>query len=250
MRLRSTLLAGLFLSAAFPALASLCGDYFAKATEERNILAFQRTVLYEICFMAPFLCVGLFWLFRNKDGAIRNTMTSMAPWAFFCCLFLFAAWYYARTRQPKKFMLHTSVASLLCLLPLAGAFQLLSENTSLREVGHFLRDDLASRDVVVQYAMNRPSLFFYTAHDSLPTLTAPFPALPGQKIMDPALLLRMWNGADRVFMLIERRQQISVPLSQEVYNLKEAQELVVLSNRRDREKVDFVPAVGIPQEGP
>ncbi len=240
---------GLLVAAAFPALAALCGDYFAKATEEGNILAFQRAMLYEIGFMVPFLCFGLFRIFRNENGVIRSTITSMAPWAFFCCLFLFAGWYYARTRQPKKLMLHTSVASLLCLLPLAGAFQLLSENASLREAGRFLRENLADRDIVVQYAMNRPSLFFYTARDSRPTLTAPLPALAGQKIMDPALLLRTWNGSDRVFMLIEHYQRISVPLSQEIYNLKEAQGLVVLSNRRDREKVDFVPAVGIRQEG-
>jgi hypothetical protein len=152
---------------------------------------------------------------------------------FFCLLFLFAGWYYAKTRQPRKLMLHLSVISLLSLLPLAGAFDLLAEVSSARDVGLYLRNDSGRDDVLIQYAMNRPSLYFYTAKDSVLVRALHIPGVMKQRTSSDSFLNRAWDDTSRVFMVVGRRQEFLTPLPQNVYNVYDSRELTVLSNRRD-----------------
>jgi 4-amino-4-deoxy-L-arabinose transferase-like glycosyltransferase len=216
-----------------PALASLCASSLASAAEKNDVVFFQRAMVMEILSFLPFLFfeIPLFYYWSAKY--LRATLMSVIPWMFFCLLFLFAGWYYAKTRQPRKLMLHLSVVSLLSLLPLAGAFDLLAEVTSAREAGLFLRNDLGRDDVLVQYAMNCPSLYFYTAKDSLLVRSPLIPRVMGQKTLNDSSLHQIWNTTNRVFMAVERRQEFLTPLPQEVYNVDATRRIIILSNRRD-----------------
>ncbi|MDR1874550.1 MAG: glycosyltransferase family 39 protein [Synergistaceae bacterium] len=229
---------GLLVVTVFPALSVLCGAHFSEALEARRILVFQRAVLFEIFFFLPFLLLGILWLSHNGSEALSGTLSSVVVWVFFCLLFLFTGWHYARTRQPKKMMLHLCLASLLSLLPLAGFLDLLAQESSVRDAGLFLRVSMARDDVMVQYAMNRPALFFYTARPSLLFYARPIPGAVGQEIPEDESLSRTWNDSRRVFMLIEKRQQNLTSLPTEVFSLLEtsssANRVVVLSNRRER----------------
>lgn len=236
---------GLILVAAVPSLASLCAVWASKAIDENNIKFFQRAILFEILFFIPFLFAGLPWIYSRNSGVLGKTLLSVIPWAGFCFLFLFAGWYYAKTRQPRKLMLHLSVVSLLCLLPLAGAFDLLADETSLRSVGLYLRENLERDDVPIQYALNRPSLFFYTARESLLFNAPVIPGVMARSVLNEPLLQQKWKEPRRIFMVLGRRQEITAPLPQEVYNLYEAQNLVVLSNQRDQQKIVGAPEKSI-----
>jgi hypothetical protein len=55
----------------------------------------------------------------------------------------------------------------------------------------------------------------------------------GQKALSDSFLYRAWEKTNRVFMIVERRQNIANPLPQEVYNIHDTHEMTVLSNRRD-----------------
>ena len=230
---------GLFSGDAFllavplPALASLCAARLANAVEKNDAVFFQRAMAVEILLFLPFLFVEIPWIFYRSAKYLRATLMSVIPWMFFCLLFLFAGWYYAKTRQPRKLMLHLSVVSLLSLLPLAGAFDLLAGAVSARDVGLHLRNYLGRDDVLVQYAMNRPSLYFYTAKESLLIRSPLIPRVMGQKTLSDSFLGQIWNSEGRIFMTVERQQKFLTPLPQEVHNVDETREIVVLSNRRD-----------------
>ncbi|MDR2180295.1 MAG: glycosyltransferase family 39 protein [Synergistaceae bacterium] len=223
----------LLLVVPLPALASLCAASLAAAVEKNDAVLFQRAVVMEILLFVPFLFLEIPWVYYRNIKYLRNTLMSVVPWMFFCLLFLFAGWYYAKTRQPRKLMLHLSVVSLLSLLPLAGAFDLLAEAASLRDVGLHLRNSLGRDDLLIQYGMNRPSLFFYTAKDSVLIRSSLVPGVAGQKSLDDSFLHELWNGAGRVFMTVDRRLQFSTPLPEDVYSVNETRETIVLSNRRE-----------------
>jgi 4-amino-4-deoxy-L-arabinose transferase-like glycosyltransferase len=229
---------GLFSGDAFllvvplPALASLCATRLANAVEKNDVVFFQRGMVVEILCFLPFLFFEIPWFFYSSAKYLRVMLMSVIPWMFFCLLFLFAGWYYAKTRQPRKLMLHLSVVSLLSLLPLAGAFDLLAEAVSARDVGLYLRSDLGRDDILVQYAMNRPSLYFYTAKESLLVRSPLIPRVMGQKTLNSSSLNQIWNGTNRIFMTVERHQEFLTPLPQDVYNVDETREIIVLSNRR------------------
>ncbi|MDR1621503.1 MAG: glycosyltransferase family 39 protein [Synergistaceae bacterium] len=221
------------LAAPLPALASLCASSLADAVEKNDTRFFQRAMAVEILLFVPFLFLEMPWLYYRHSSYLRNTLMSVIPWMGFCFLFLFAGWYYAKTHQPRKLMLHLSLTALLSLLPLAGVFDLLAETASVRDVGLYLRNTLGQGDVLVQYVMNRPSLYFYTARESLLIRSPLIPGVMEQKALNDSFLNRTWEKTDRVFMIVERHQEIANPLPQEVYNIHDTREMTVLSNRRD-----------------
>ena len=226
---------GLALVAVLPASGTLAALYLANAAENGQVKPLQRLVLFEILFFIPLLMGGLLRIVISD--VLRSTLLSLLPWTFFCGLFLFAGWFYAKTKQPRKQMIHMCLTSLLAMLPLAGVFDLWAEATSLRNVGRYLREGREEGDALVQYAMNRPSIFFYTAKESLLIDTDALPQIAGQRGLDPQVLQTVWNWPRRVFMIVDRKQQFPPSMPQEVYNLYDDGGCVVLSNKRDYEKI-------------
>ena len=232
----------MLLVAPLPAIAVLCADHLAQAVEKENTHFFQKAVALEIMLFMSFIFVGLPWFFTTCDKALRHTLMSVIPWAVFCFLFLLAGWQYARTRQPRKLMLHMSMFSLFSLLPLAGVFDLLSESLSVRDAGIYLRNEIKQDDLLIQYALNSPSLSFYVGKPGQASLlihTSVNQKIVAQDedVVDEPYLNKMWVGGKRVFMVIDRHQNILTPLPRIVYNLYEARDMIVLSNRREKEEI-------------
>jgi 4-amino-4-deoxy-L-arabinose transferase-like glycosyltransferase len=233
------LLFGFFSSDAFllvapiPALTILCSIHLADAVNKNNTNLFRRTIVMEILLCVLLLFVVVPGIYINSLKKIWGTLLSVVPWMFFCLLFLLAGWHYAKTRQPRKFMLHLCAVSLLSLMPLAGVFNLLAEELSIRDAGLYLRNELSQDDILAQYFMNHPSLYFYTAKESLLIHAPTVPRVAGQQVLSEQALNQIWGNTRRVFLLIGREQEFLVPLPPEVHNLYETHDLVVLSNRRD-----------------
>jgi hypothetical protein len=236
---------GLLVFAAFPATAALCGVHFSEALENRRLLPFQRAVLFELLYLSAFLLAGLIRAVHSGTAGLKGTAPSVVPWFCFCLAFLFFGWYDTLRRRPFKALLHLCTISLLSLLPLAGAFDLLAQEVSVRDAGRFLKSNLEREDVVLQYAINRPSLFFYTARDSLLLNTLPIDGIEDQKILQISDLNRIWGDSGRVFMLIKKSRQDLTSLPKNVYNLFEsrsvADKLVILSNYREKPGSSALP---------
>jgi 4-amino-4-deoxy-L-arabinose transferase-like glycosyltransferase len=216
-----------------PALASLCAIHLSNAIEKNDVHFFQRMVVLEILLFLPFLFLEIPSILLFGGGEVRSMFMSVIPWMLFSLLFLFAGWYYAKTKQPRKLMLHFCLVSLISLMPLAGAFDLLARSSSVRDAGLYLRSGLRQSDILVQYVMNHPSLYFYTAKESLLLHSPSTPGVLGRRILDDSRLAQLWEGKNRVFLIIRRYQDILTPLPEDVYNLYETHDLTILSNRRD-----------------
>ena len=118
-------------------------------------------------------------------------------------------------------------------MPLTGIFDLLAEDGAIRDVGLALRGSVQRGDVIVQYAVNRPSMYFYTLRNYA-MVNAPFvPGLTRQRgasLSDTALHL-LWEDHGRAFLVIPQNQQPSAPLPGNINRLMEDDGMVVLSNR-------------------
>ncbi|MFC2594443.1 MAG: hypothetical protein ACFNW0_05160, partial [Fretibacterium sp.] len=210
-------------------LAALTGDCIDEWLDKDRVRVLQGAVALNLICLLLALTVGLL-LLLGAFPVLSSTLLSLVPWAVFLTLFGAASWYYARTRQPSKMMRNLSAAAMLALLPLAGVFDLLAENTSMREAGLALRG--AGRYVLAQYAMNRPSLFFYTLEDSVSINGPLLPGFAEQKVENDTALHLLWEGKERVLLLIGSEQPLIAPLPQEVNVLYDAGRLMVLSNRK------------------
>ena len=210
-------------------LAALTGDCLDEWLDKDRVRVLQGAVALNLIYLLLALTVGLL-LLLGAFPVLSSALLSIVPWAVFLVLFGAASWYYARTRQSAKMMRNLSAAAMLALLPLAGVFDLLAESTSMREVGLALRG--AGRYVLAQYAMNRPSLFFYTLKDSVSVNGPLMPGFAEQKVENDTALHLLWEGKERVFLLIGSEQPLIAPLPQEVNVLYDAGRLMVLSNRK------------------
>ena len=210
-------------------LAALTGDCLDEWLDKDRVRVLQGAVALNLIYLLLALTVGLL-LLLGAFPVLSSALLSIVPWAVFLVLFGAASWYYARTRQSAKMMRNLSAAAMLALLPLAGVFDLLAESTSMREVGLALRG--AGRYVLAQYAMNRPSLFFYTLKDSVSVNGPLMPGFAEQKVENDTALHLLWEGKERVLLLVGSEQQLLAPLPQEVNVLYDAGKVMVLSNRK------------------
>lgn len=222
----------LSMAAAVPPLAALVGDSLDEWIEEGRVGEVQRAVALNIVIIVPLAALGLPLALRAIPG-LDSAMLSLVPWLSFVALCVAAGWYYARTRQLLKFARNVSAAALLCLMPLTGVFDLLAEDGAIRDVGLALRGSVQRGDVIVQYAVNRPSMYFYTLRNYAMVNAPLVPGLTRQRgasLSDTALHL-LWEDYGRAFLMIPRNQQLSAPLPGEVNALMEDDGMVVLSNR-------------------
>jgi len=225
----------LLLAAPVPALAVLCANHLANAVEKNDPLVFKKFIALEIVLIVLFLFVALPLFFATGGSTLQYTLISVIPWGFFCLLFLLAGRKYARTHQPRKLILFASLLSLLSLLPLAGVFDLLAENLSARGAGLYLRSEMAPGNVLFQYSLHRPSLFFYVGRYGQPFALINAPVnqrIVGQNTVSAGELNNIWLDNDRVFILVRRNQ--SPPLPSVVNFLHESDGFIVLSNWMDR----------------
>lgn len=222
----------LALVACLPPLAALAGDRLDEWVEANEIRRVQSSVALNILYVSLFLVLGLPVLLFGLPPFLADAWSSILMWAFFVALVALAGWYYARTRQLAKLMRNVSAVALMGLLPLAGAFDLVAERSSLRDEGTLLRGEMHRGDTLVQYAMNRPSLFFYTLRSS-ELINAPrVPGLLEQPKGNDTALHRLWGSRGRAFLLIESEQTLHAPLPQDVNVIHDGGRVLLLSNRK------------------
>ena len=163
---------------------------------------------------------------------VRASLMSLIPWELLAGLFLFAAWYYTRTRQITKWVRNVPAAALLCLLPLAGVLNLTAEAYSVRDIGKRLGTIIEGNETVIQYGVNHPSIYFYTFRNSRIIDADLTPGLQEREsAADFGLIGRLWDGRDRVFLIIPANLQSDNPLPQNVMHILEAEGMLLLSNQ-------------------
>ena len=220
----------LALAACVAPWAALTGDCLDEWLESGSAREVQGAVALNLLCLFLALVVGTPLILRAFP-ALSSALLSILPWFFFVTLFGFASWHYAKTRQTAKLARNLSVIALLGLLPLAGVFDLLAESLSLQDAAFALKASLRREDVLAQYAMNRPSLFFYTLKPPVLVNSAPISGVAEQKVMNDTALHLLWEDKNRVILLIGADQQLLAPLPQEVNVLYDSGRILALSNR-------------------
>lgn len=220
----------LALAACIAPWAALTGDCLDEWLEKGSAREAQDAVALNLLCLFLALVVGMPLVLRAFP-VLSFALLSILPWAFFVILFGVASWYYAKTRQTVKLARNLSIVALLGLLPLAGVFDLLAESLSLQDAGFVLRAALRKEDVLAQYAMNCPSLFFYTLKTPVLVNSPPVPGVVEQKVLNNTALHLLWEDKNRVILLIGADQKILAPLPQEVNVLYDEGGILALSNR-------------------
>ena len=222
---------GLLLTTCVPAMSALTGLFIDRVTAKDEIKKIQTATTINILLFAVFLAVA-FPIILVFYPDFSYTLMSTLPWVFFSALFIFAIWQYAKKLQPLKLWRHAGLTAMLSLLPLAGAFDLYAEGTSVQSSGLFLRNNIKEESTLIQYAINSPSLYFYTGHNYLLVNGKILPELLGQKQFNDTDLHNHWKGKHRVFLLIDRAEQLQAPLPDEINNLWGTGRLFILSNKK------------------
>ena len=236
----------LALGACVPALATLIGGAFdrwleadAPGDNPTEVSPLQIAVALNIVILVPLILAGI-PLIVKAFPLLHGALLSLVPWGLFIMIFLFATWHYARrsrdfavwSQQMAKLARNGSVIVLLCLMPLAGVFDLAAERGGLRDIGLTLRDAVKREDTVMQYAVHRPSLYFYSLHNYILVNSPQLPGVASRGLIrSDTALHNTWSQKERAFLLIAQNQQPLSPLPQDVYSIKEANGMVLLSNR-------------------
>ena len=229
----SSLLTGDFLAlgACVPAVAALLGRKIDSWLRQRSFHSVRYAVMFNTLIIFPVLFLFLPFTLHNFP-VLASSMMSLIPWGLTEGLFLFASWYYTKTRQPVKWARNVSASALICLMPLAGVFNLSAGLYSSHDAGMKLREIIRGNDVVIQYGINHPSMYFYTLRNSR-IISADFTAgIAERKFSAPESAIKtLWETKYRVFLLMPSDMKPDTPLPQNVYHITEGEGLLLLSNQ-------------------
>ena len=221
----------LAFTSCLPALAALTARKLDVWLSKKKIRSVRLSVMLNVFILVPVLYAGLPFT-AKVFPVISALMMSLIPWWLLTGLAIFAGWYYTRTRQITKWVRNVPAAALLCLMPLAGVFNLTAEVCSVRDVGRKLGSIVAGNETVIQLGVNHPSVYFYTFRNPR-IIDAPL--TPGLQEKDSAaefeLIGRLWTGKERVFLIMPDDFQAGEPLPQNVSHILEAQGTLLLSNQ-------------------
>lgn len=222
----------LAVSASAPALSVIIAtrlDFWLQG----KMLPVRYAVLLNILILVPAFFVIL-PLTAKFFPVISGSLMSLIPYEITLAIFLFACWYYTKTRQSGKWAHNVPAAALLCLMPLAGIFNLTSNLYSVREIGLKLRDSIQdTSDVVIQYEVNHPSLYFYTFRNSV-LINAPLtPGVEEKKFIANADFIgSQWGRRNRIFLITPSAKVSDAKLpSKNIFPLLESKGLILITNK-------------------
>ena len=219
------------LSASLPALSAILGRRLDTWLNQKKLSSITISVVMNILILVPMLYIVLPFSLRSSR-MLRASLMSLIPWAVMTGLFIFATWHYTRTKQIVKWVRNVPAAALLCLMPLAGVFDLTSEIYSIRDVGLKLREIIQGNDKVIQYGVNYPSVYFYTLRNSELIET---PLTPGvddwQFTTNDERLHALWDRKERIFLIIPADKTPSKPLPKHIFHIIQAEGMLLLSNQ-------------------
>lgn len=234
----SAILSGdmLALSCCAVPLSSILGRKLDEWLDQRHLHAVRISVMINVLLLVPVVFMILPFL-MNKFPVIRISMMSFIPWGITTGLFLFASWYYTKTRQIEKWVRNVPGAALLCLMPLAGVFSLTAGEYSVRNIGLTLRDSVQGNDMVMQHSVNYPSVYFYTLRNSGLIDAELMPGIAEKRfIKDEEELSRLWNGQERVFMIIPAEKSANNTLPKNIFSILESNGIMLISNQKNENK--------------
>ena len=232
----SSLLTGDFLSlgACVPAVAALLGRKIDSWLRQKSFHSMRYAVMFNTLIIFPVLFLFLPFTLHNFP-MLEASMMSLIPWGLAEGLFLFASWYYTKTRQPVKWARNVSASAIICLMPLAGVFNLSAGLCSSHDAGIRIRELVKRNDIVLQYGINHPSMYFYTLRNSRIISADLTPGVAEYKFSAPKSAINtLWGSKFRVFLLMPSDFRPDPPLPQNVYHIIEGEGLLLLSNQSDQ----------------
>ena len=223
----------LMMTACIPAAGTLIGDSLDEWLETKRFAKLQNSAALNslILILIIFIALPCAWKFTP---ILKGSEMSLIPWAVFIFIFIIISRYFARRRKIIKITRCIMLAALACLMPLAGIFDLAASNFSLRESGLILRDNLKQNNLMIQYDMHRPSLYFYSLGDYV--LSQNSPEIDGVaakrfRAGDNNISLA-WQDAARYFLVVDKSNNFIPPLPNNTFSVLENQreKIIVLSN--------------------
>ena len=225
----------LMLSCTAAPLSSILGRKLDVWLDRKSLYPVIISVMLNILLLVPVVFMILPFM-MNAFPVIKISMLSLIPWGITTGLFLFASWYYTKTRQIEKWVRNVPGAALLCLMPLAGVFSLTASSYSVRDIGLRLRDYVKGNDRVIQYSVNYPSVYFYSFRNSGLIDAELMQGIAEKKfITDEEELNRLWNGKERVFMIIPIERSVNKSLPKNIFSILESNGMLLISNQKNEQ---------------
>ena len=221
----------LSIAASIPALSAILAirlDFWLRG----KMLPVRYAVLLNIFILVPMFFIFL-PLTTNYFPVIKNSLMSLVPYEITLALFIFACWYYTKTRQIEKWVRNVLAAALLCLMPMAGVFNLTADLYSIGSIGKKIRESVAGNDILIQYGVNFPSIYFYTFRN---TKLINAPLTPGIQeksfVEDVSFTANQWPRRNRIFLIVpsEMTAEAKIP-NKNVIHLLEDKKILLLSNQ-------------------
>lgn len=221
----------LSLGACLPGLSGLLGRKLDVWLGRKNLFSVRMSVMLNVIILVPVLYIFLPFMI-SRFPVMRAALMSLIPWAAFTALFVFASWYYTKTKQIEKWVRNVPVSALLCIMPLAGVFSLTADKYSVRDIGLALRDKIEGRDWVIQYGINYPSVYYYTLRNSIIIDAKPSDGVEERRYeASEAVINILWDRKERVFMIMPEDKHSDKPLPKNIFHIAEAGGMLLLSNQ-------------------
>lgn len=221
----------LAVGASVPALSAMLALKLTSWLNNSKLYSVRMSVMMNVLILVPVLYMILPFTL-NVFPVVKASLLSLIPWGICAGLALFAGWYYTRTKQITKWVRNVPAAALLCLMPLAGVFNLTANAYSVRDIGKKLGATIQGSETVIQYGVNYPSMYFYTFRNSNIISAELTPGVQEKKFLeDFSLIGYLWGGKERVFLIMRDNMQPEGPMPQNISNLLEDKGIWLLSNQ-------------------
>ncbi|MBQ7217703.1 MAG: glycosyltransferase family 39 protein [Synergistaceae bacterium] len=221
----------LSVSSCIPALSALLGLKLDTWLGRKKLYSVRISVMISVLVLVPVLYMVLPFTVSTFPLAGASLM-SLIPWGVLAGLFLFACWYYTRTKQITKWVRNVPAAAMLCLLPLAGVFDLTADVYSVQEIGRKLGSTIQGNESVIQYGVNHPSIYFYTFRNSYIIGAGLTPGVQEKRFAaDFQLIGQKWGARERVYLIMPEDMQSDNPLPQNVLHILGENGVLLLSNQ-------------------
>ena len=221
----------LAMSACIPAFSALIGRKLVLWLERKTL--FSVSVSAMLCFLVIVPVLYILLPFTRKYFPLIDTaIMSLIPWGLLTGLYLVALWYYTKTKQVEKWARNVPAAALLCLMPLAGVFNLAADRYSVRDIGIALRDKISGKDWVIQYSVNYPSVYYYTLRNSVLINSELTEGVEDVKFIARDYVLKtLWERNERVFLIIPEKLNPEAMPKSNIFHITEAEGMLLLSNK-------------------
>ena len=221
----------LSIASCIPALSALLGMKLDVWLGKKKLYSVRISVMISVLVLVPVLYMVLPFTV-NTFPVVKASLMSLIPWGVMTGVFLFAGWYYTRTKQITKWVRNVPAAAMLCLLPLAGVFNLTADVYSVQEIGRKLAVTISGNEPVIQYGVNYPSIYFYTFRNSYIIGAGLTPGVQEKSLAANFQLIgQKWQAKERVYLIMPEDMQSDNPLPQNVSHILGENGILLLSNQ-------------------